>query len=337
MFSPLKPLTCGLIAAGAVAVVAAFFLPLWQIQLWAPQYPEGLNMKIWHNRLGGEYEIINGLNHYIGMKEIKPDMFPEFKVIGPVMGVFIALGLIVAAWGKQLGLWLYTGLAYLMGAVALYDFYRWGYDYGHNLSEDAAIKVPGMAYQPPVLGYKNLLNFTAYSGPDQGGWVVVVFGLMLTLLLIWEWKGSKRSLSAAVLALLLTSSSACNVGPEPIRFGQDACAHCKMTITDQRFGAEIVTDKGRIFKFDDLNCAAEFIQSGKVDPNRLAFQVAVDYQRQGQLIPLSSAFLLRHEAVRSPMRSDIAVLSSANARNQLRAALGGGVDLNWQTVCNQYK
>ena len=59
-----------ILGVSAASMLIALWLPLWQIQLWAPQYPEGLNMKIWHN----------GLNHYIGMREIRAEMFPEFPI-----------------------------------------------------------------------------------------------------------------------------------------------------------------------------------------------------------------------------------------------------------------
>ena len=60
------------------------------------------------------------------------------------------------------------------GALAgLADFYRWGYDYGHNLDPEAIIKIPGMSYQPPLIGTKQLLNFQATSWPASGGWILI--------------------------------------------------------------------------------------------------------------------------------------------------------------------
>ena len=64
----------------------------------------------------------------------------------------------------------------------MYDFWRWEYNYGHNLNPDAAIIVPGMAYQPPLIGFKQLLNFGAYSMPDIGGWIFVSAGALVTFL-----------------------------------------------------------------------------------------------------------------------------------------------------------
>ena len=85
----------------------------------------------------------------------------------------IALGVLVALVGKR-GL-LYGYLAvFVMGALAgLADFYRWGYDYGHNLDPEAILKIPGMSYQPPLIGSKQLLNFSATSWPASGGWIAI--------------------------------------------------------------------------------------------------------------------------------------------------------------------
>jgi copper chaperone NosL len=74
----------------------------------------------------------------------------------------------------------------------MYDFWRWEYNYGHNLNPDAAIIVPGMAYQPPLIGYKQLLNFGAYSMPDIGGWIFIGVGVLLFLCVIAAWKNSKK-------------------------------------------------------------------------------------------------------------------------------------------------
>ena len=74
-----------------LSLACAYFVPLWQIQLWAPQYPEGLNMKIWINNLSGAFDIINGLNHYIGMKDLVTDDFTEFKWLPFVVGALALL------------------------------------------------------------------------------------------------------------------------------------------------------------------------------------------------------------------------------------------------------
>jgi copper chaperone NosL len=170
-----------LICIAALMLIILYFVPFWQILMWAPQYPEWLTMKIWINNITGDVDIINGLNHYIGMKHIKLEMFREFEVMPYIVAALIVLGLLAAFWGRRVGARVYIGLLITTGIVGMVDFYMWGYDYGHNLDPTAAIKVPGMAYQPPLIGTKELLNFIAYSGPDIGGWVVIVAGVLTVI------------------------------------------------------------------------------------------------------------------------------------------------------------
>src|SRR5215216_8087609 len=89
-----------IIAIASLALLATYFLPVWFIFLIAPQYPEGLTMYIWLNKLTGQVDIINGLNHYIGMKHISVEMFPEFSYLVYIVGFFILFGLTVAITGK---------------------------------------------------------------------------------------------------------------------------------------------------------------------------------------------------------------------------------------------
>lgn len=182
-FSPISRI---IIAVSAVIMVGAFFVPIWQILMWAPQYPEGLEMKIWINTISGDVKIISALNHYIGMKHIEVSMFPEFKYMIYLLGFLIGFGLLTAVANKRSLLWMYFILIISAGVGALVDFYLWGYDYGHNLDPTAPIVVPGMSYQPPVIGTKILLNFTAFSGPDIGAWILVASFSLVAGVLVAE-------------------------------------------------------------------------------------------------------------------------------------------------------
>ena len=89
------------IALSSLAMLGSYYFPLWRIELWAPQYPEGLALSIWHNKLGGDVDIINGLNHYIGMAHLKQESFPEFIILPYLIAFFVGLGLVVAAIGQR--------------------------------------------------------------------------------------------------------------------------------------------------------------------------------------------------------------------------------------------
>lgn len=162
------------IVVAAALMASVYVLPLWRVRLIAPQYPEGLGMLIRVNGVDGikpnDLNSINNLNHYIGMKEIVPEAIPELKYMPWILGALIISGLLVAALGKRLPLFVFGGALGLLLLAGLYDYWRWGYDYGHNLDMSVAIiKIPGMTYQPPLIGSKKLLNFYATSWPASGG------------------------------------------------------------------------------------------------------------------------------------------------------------------------
>jgi copper chaperone NosL len=182
----LKTVSRWSIAVSALMMITAYFVPLWQILMWAPQYPEGLEMKIWINNITGDVKIISALNHYIGMKHIEVSMFPEFRYMIYIVAFIILAGIIAVVINKRGLLWAYVLLIIGAGIGAIVDFYLWGYDYGHNLDPTAPIVVPGMSYQPPLIGTKQLLNFTAFSGPDTGGWIFLGAGILALGALIFE-------------------------------------------------------------------------------------------------------------------------------------------------------
>lgn len=188
-----------LMIAAAALVVGALALPLWEIRLVAPQYPEGLGFRIHASNVVGikpnDLQSINGLNHYIGMKPIHADLIPELRWI-PWIVIGLALAGLAAAWRASrgaVGAWL--AAVVVLGTAGLWDFRSWEYDYGHNLDmENAIIVVPGMSYQPPLLGSKQLLNFTATSLPASGAFALgAAFLLGVGALVMPGGPGSRRA------------------------------------------------------------------------------------------------------------------------------------------------
>jgi len=175
-----------LIIIASLSLIAGFFLPLWDISLEAPQYPEGLGMKIWVNKISGDLNTINGLNHYIGMKTIEPDSIKELTIMPYILGFLAFSGVLAGFAGRKKIFAAWVVLFVIAGIAGGVDFYLWEYDYGHNLNPEAAIKVPGMNYQPPLIGSRQLLNFTAHSYPDTGGIILIVSGLLSVIILVFE-------------------------------------------------------------------------------------------------------------------------------------------------------
>jgi copper chaperone NosL len=340
----LSPTTRLLLAIAVLALASGYFLPLWEIQLWAPQYPEGLNMKIWLDRITGDYEIINGINHYIGMKPIREEMFPEFQYMGIVLGFLIAAGLAPVLTGRRSLLVAFVAILLLGGALGIYDFWRWGHDYGRNLDPKAAISVPGMTYDPPLVGYKNLLNFTAYSGPERGGWVLIGSGAVAVALLLREFWSARRArrktaaaggggASAVTLLSALLLLPGCESGPQAIDYGKDECAECRMTLVDRHYGTEFVSGKGKVFKFDDVNCMIEFVAREPARSDAAGRLFIVDFQRPNVFLRVEDAVFLKHPKLRSPMGSHLGAFATEDELRTVRETLGeGGETLRWEQV-----
>lgn len=183
-----------LLGAASVAVLLAIVLPLWEVRLVAPQYPEGLGLRIMSHTVEGlkpnDVNSINVLNHYIGMRPIEPDAIPELRFMPWILAALAAsLAAIALRGGRRLLLaWLVVTL--VIGAVGIWDFWRWEYAYGHELDiENAAIVVPGMSYQPPLIGRKQLLNFVAAAWPGTGA---LALGLAWLAAAVAWWRSRAR-------------------------------------------------------------------------------------------------------------------------------------------------
>lgn len=319
-----------MLVIAAALLTASMFVAIWRIELDAPQYPEGLALLIFSNKLGGDVDIINGLNHYIGMQTLHAENFIEFSIMRYIIGAYALFALVVAALGNKKLLQVLLAAFVLFGIVAMIDFYRWNYDYGHNLDPNAAIKVPGMAYQPPLIGYKQLLNFGAYSVPDFGGWMFIGAGILMVLALAMETFLAKPKTafkaSMSVVALMLFTSCS-QSGPKPVKLNVDNCEFCKMTIADAKFAAQVVTAKGRNFMFDDVGC----MQRYKKDNEALkdAVYYISDFTNPDLFIATKDAILIQGDQIKSPMGGGIAAFSNKQTAETYLAKFSASY-LQWQ-------
>lgn len=321
-----------LIALAGILLVGSLILPIWRIELGAPQYPEGLILKIFANKLGGDVEIVNGLNHYIGMRTLHAQDFPEFTYLQYIIGFFVLACLAVAAIGRRSWLVGLFSLFALFAVLAMVDFWKWEYDYGHHLNPEAPIQVPGMTYQPPLIGYKQLLNFGAYSIPDTGGWMMAAAGVLLAVA-VWfsYWKITRAHKGVATLIIAIIGLSSCNAAPVPIKVGSDNCDFCKMGIADARFGAEVLNKKGKAWKFDDVHCLISFLKEGTLKGGDVKDVYFVRFDDGHELLPSGKALLLQGEGIHSPMGGNVAAFADKNGLSTAMQQLGGK-EVKWEEL-----
>jgi hypothetical protein len=181
----------------AIVVVAAlllgsiYLLPLWNLTMFAPQYPEGLRMDIYSYKLEGgrggqDVKEINLLNHYIGMKDLVTEDFTEFKWMPFVVGALGLLCLRAAVHGRMVDLVDVAVIYTYFAAFSLWSFAYKLYSYGHNLAPTAAVKVE--PFMPPLFGYKKLANFEVYSYPAVGSYLLSLVIVLLGLAIVLAWK-----------------------------------------------------------------------------------------------------------------------------------------------------
>ncbi|ADY54174.1 nitrous-oxide reductase accessory protein NosL [Pseudopedobacter saltans DSM 12145] len=136
-----------------------------------------------------------------------------------------------------------------------------------------------------------------------------------------------------ISALFVLSS--CSTKPQPIQFGVDNCDFCKMTISDQRYGAELVTKKGRIFKFDDIHCIKGFIENEQVKDEDIAGLWLVDFSNPQKLIPAKHSYLFFSEQLKSPMGSNIAAFENTQEKTKIQENYSG-TEMKWDDYLAQH-
>lgn len=197
-----------LMILGSALLLGLFYFPLWEIELEAPQYPEGLGMNIHINNITGaeEFDIpnINGLNHYIGMQTIpEVDDMKEFTIFPIVIGGMSVIGILIGIFAffgklkpKFFLIWLITFS--VLGIIGMIDFNNWLIDYGTNLDPIAPIQLLNelgepMTYKPPLIGYKKLLNFNVTSLPGIGAYLMFLGLGMVFISFIYGNKSIKKN------------------------------------------------------------------------------------------------------------------------------------------------
>lgn len=185
-----------LLSAAAVLLLISMFLPYWKMQLDAPQYPGGLSVQVYVNRLTGDVNEINGLNHYIGMRPLEEAAQLERSV--SVVAITILALLVLSAvfvhtkWAALLAL-----PALLMPFVFLADMYFWMRDFGLNLDPTAALSSAIDPFIPPILGTGMLAQFVTTASFEIGLWLAFLASILIVFGLYYHRKAYKPLVDAA--------------------------------------------------------------------------------------------------------------------------------------------
>jgi copper chaperone NosL len=137
--------------------------------------------------------------------------------------------------------------------------------------------------------------------------------------------------------LILLTIGSCSTKPEAIVFGEDQCRFCKMTIADEKFGAELVTTKGKVYKFDDVKCFMDFINSASSGSEDIyEHKLVVDFAGEGALVDAAGALYLSSSEIRSPMGGQVAAFQSRRAIDEANKKWNG-IYLSWDELVTHFK
>lgn len=136
----------------------------------------------------------------------------------------------------------------------------------------------------------------------------------------------------SILLLLVLALISCSMEKQPIAYGEDSCDFCKMTIVDKIHGAELITDKGKVYKFDALECMLNF--EADMDKEKVGQFYTNHFLNPGELIRAEEASFLITENIPSPMGEFITAFPSRKEAEKVQAEKDGEI-YNWEELIKQ--
>ncbi|HNU14683.1 MAG TPA: nitrous oxide reductase accessory protein NosL [Chitinophagaceae bacterium] len=133
------------------------------------------------------------------------------------------------------------------------------------------------------------------------------------------------------LAILAPALFSCSAQPEPFKYGKDLCHTCKMSIIDPKFGCQLITNKGKIFKFDDVICMSLFIKSGSVEERDVKQQVVINFEKENDFLDVNKTFFVVAPGIKSPMGSHAAAFVDKETAEKFNTGKTGTI-LTWKEL-----
>ena len=173
-----------LLVLAAVMLLVSIFLPYWGMELQAPQYPGGLHVQAYLNRLTGDVHEIDGLNHYIGMRPLEDGARLE-RSLSILMTVSLSLLVVGAVFihSKWAALLTLPALTFPVGF--LLDLHLWLSYFGNNLDPTAPLSSSIKPFTPPVLGTGKVGQFITIATAESG---LILAGAASLVIIVALWR-----------------------------------------------------------------------------------------------------------------------------------------------------
>lgn len=156
-----------LLIVSALLILVSLLLPYWVLRLKAPQYPDGLTVTSYVNRLEGDVGELEGLNHYVGLGSFEDAAVLE-RSIAVVAIIGLAALLLAALFIHSRWVLVLTLPALFFPIIFLVDLQYWLYDFGHNLDPLAPLAAAVGEFTPPIFGPAEIAQFDTLALPGIG-------------------------------------------------------------------------------------------------------------------------------------------------------------------------
>ncbi|MGK9476929.1 nitrous oxide reductase accessory protein NosL [Melioribacter sp. OK-6-Me] len=138
----------------------------------------------------------------------------------------------------------------------------------------------------------------------------------------------KKEIIVDLTLIVLMLIGGCSKSPEAIDYGNIDCAYCQMTVSDPKFGAELITESGKKYYFDSSECLAAYIIS---NDGKYHSAWVTNYKKPGNLIEVSQALFVISDGIKSPMGLGIAAFESDSVKNT-GIEYGAEEIVNWERI-----
>ena len=137
-----------------------------------------------------------------------------------------------------------------------------------------------------------------------------------------------------IILLFVLTLTSCSVEPQPINYGTDACSYCKMTIVDKMHAAEYVSEKGKVSKYDAVECLIHDMQERNFPA--YAYLLVADYGNNGNFTDAENAVYLVSKKIPSPMGAFLSAFSSKEKAEEVKQEKGGEI-YSWKEIIQKIK
>lgn len=138
-----------------------------------------------------------------------------------------------------------------------------------------------------------------------------------------------------LLGIITTLLVSCNVSPQKIEYGTDACHYCNMTIVDRQHASQVVTTKGKAYKYDAIECMVHSLKDELKD-TEIALYLTADFNQPGQLMDATMASYLVSDQISSPMGANLSAFENEKAAQKGKEKFTGEV-FSWEEIQNHLK